>query len=620
MSLTRLVKADTGVDISQTIILERFSQYLNLKNRDTLLISRMKDSGYCMGFTVLAMYAMYLELTRPLMKGETAQRDDWRWLKSAYSRLSRWDGSMENLNKKSGTGRKLRRDTERLISLIEYIQQSNNYEPSSQMRVHNKLIAANGLRFVREYTLAGIFNKNDFIKSINIQAGVKHENRNTLLIDELIKENRLVYLSCVSHVVGIIKNNNQYFYYNSNSCDGWEIYSRDEIKLLLDAVFEGNFSDDSNELPLSINVFRNHADRAAKYPAQMQLLHAVDQSDDLKSKSHPEITALYLAADIGCRNSLRYHLKRQPVKDLQYVNMASHIGQTPLHAAAREGFDGVIMDLIEAGANVNVLDDTGWTPLICAANSGYLSTVKILLENNADPNLSETEYFTPLDSAVSKGNIELTRLLFEYQANANSRTCLRITPLHRAVQNNRFDIADLLFENGAEINVKDKYGSTPFNEAMEYLHFDMMEYLLQKPGIKIDKIEYENLDKLASQYSQDARIQQCLLKAQPLYLLSIIRQQLSHANISQCLHKKAFQMLRATCKQIKKDDLSPEKQMTLLLENMLPLFNRISLSLKKSLWFPPDLAEPIIKFANRVNIHVNNLGEAEYKRTVCTFF
>jgi hypothetical protein len=267
-----------------------------------------------------------------------------------------------------------------------------------------------------------------------------------------------------------------------------------------------------------------------------------------------------------------------------------------------------------------VLDDTGWTPLICAANSGYLSTVKILLENNADPNLSETEYFTPLDSAVSKGNIELTRLLFEYQANANSRTCLRITPLHRAVQNNRFDIADLLFENGAEINVKDKYGSTPFNEAMEYLHFDMMEYLLQKPGIKIDKIEYENLDKLASQYSQDARIQQCLLKAQPLYLLSIIRQQLSHANISQCLHKKAFQMLRATCKQIKKDDLSPEKQMTLLLENMLPLFNRISLSLKKSLWFQPDLAEPIIKFANRVNIHVNNLGEAEYKRTVCTFF
>jgi ankyrin repeat protein len=64
-------------------------------------------------------------------------------------------------------------------------------------------------------------------------------------------------------------------------------------------------------------------------------------------------------------------------------------GESCLHQAARNGHDGVIELMINAGSNVNVKvnnDEYGMSPLFYAISNGHLSAVKILVRSGADVN------------------------------------------------------------------------------------------------------------------------------------------------------------------------------------------------------------------------------------------
>ena len=50
-------------------------------------------------------------------------------------------------------------------------------------------------------------------------------------------------------------------------------------------------------------------------------------------------------------------------------------------------FPSAIIDLLEAGANVNAVDQSGFTALMHASQKGNVCVVKILLDNGADPNI-----------------------------------------------------------------------------------------------------------------------------------------------------------------------------------------------------------------------------------------
>jgi ankyrin repeat protein len=50
-------------------------------------------------------------------------------------------------------------------------------------------------------------------------------------------------------------------------------------------------------------------------------------------------------------------------------------------------FPNAILDLLEAGANVNAMDEAGFTALMYAAQKGRSCVVKILLDNGADPGI-----------------------------------------------------------------------------------------------------------------------------------------------------------------------------------------------------------------------------------------
>ncbi len=89
---------------------------------------------------------------------------------------------------------------------------------------------------------------------------------------------------------------------------------------------------------------------------------------------------------------------------------------TALIAAAHLGHDGVVRELIKAGAPLDHVNNLGWTALIEAivlGNGGARHTqcVRDLLAAGANPNLADRNGTSPLSLAQGRGYQEMVRLI-----------------------------------------------------------------------------------------------------------------------------------------------------------------------------------------------------------------
>ncbi len=89
---------------------------------------------------------------------------------------------------------------------------------------------------------------------------------------------------------------------------------------------------------------------------------------------------------------------------------------TALIAAAHLGHDGVVRELIRAGAPLDHVNNLGWTALIEAVILGdggprHAETVRLLLEAGADPKLADRNGITPLQHARQRGYTQMVTLI-----------------------------------------------------------------------------------------------------------------------------------------------------------------------------------------------------------------
>jgi|GEM_PF-2560460 hypothetical protein len=600
--MTRSITVD--VDISQTLILQKFVAYLKINKRDAMLIEEM-DSGHCMGFTVLALYALLLELTVPLKKNPDVrrkQRDDWIWMKNALSRLSRWDEKPESLNKKTISAKKLRRDTERLISLIVFFQNSASYIASTQMRTHCHLYEGSDRPFYQEYSFAGLFTPEEFTQTIEISGNSPDNPVKTSLLKEIIKENRMVFISCLNHVTGVIKHENQYYFYNSNAKFGWAIYQEDEFDKLAEAFCSAHYENIQKKLPYNISVLSRISEKREAYVSQDKLLAALNQTPCVIGEDTYASTALYVAADVGCRKSVRYYLANPPIPLNEYVNKACSDNETPLHVAAREGFTDIVIDLLNAGANIDALNDSHESSLLRSTRSGYENTVKILLQRGADPDVADKHAFTPLYVAVSKENQALVQLLLSGNANVNKKSYLGNSPLHKAVQNGNQKIVELLLARGADVNARNSQYKTPFHEAITGRQYNVIETLLDSPLIQITAEDYDMLKKAAEANPKNVQLKHCLAKAQPAYMAHIIKQQLEALKRNNArIYLKGVKKLEESTQAMINPDLNSRDKSLLLLQQMLPVLGDAGKT-SLSIWKKSRLVDPILRFASSIDI------------------
>ncbi|KAL6068709.1 hypothetical protein STEG23_012549 [Scotinomys teguina] len=97
--------------------------------------------------------------------------------------------------------------------------------------------------------------------------------------------------------------------------------------------------------------------------------------------------------------------------------------QTPAHIAAFGGHPQCLVWLIQAGANINKPDCEGETPIHKAARSGSLECISALVGNGAHTDLRNASGLTAADIAQTQGFQECTQFLLSLQNHQMSRFC-----------------------------------------------------------------------------------------------------------------------------------------------------------------------------------------------------
>lgn len=137
--------------------------------------------------------------------------------------------------------------------------------------------------------------------------------------------------------------------------------------------------------------------------------------------------------------------------DATLANAVASDGFSPLGLACFFGRQKTAAVLLQRGAEVNRPADnpTRVMPIHSAAAGNHPGIVLLLLENGAQVNARQQGGFTPLHAAAQNNNVEMVSLLIEYGADVNARTDANQTPLGVAKESGAESVGQLLVVYGA---------------------------------------------------------------------------------------------------------------------------------------------------------------------------
>ncbi|XP_038027801.1 ankyrin repeat domain-containing protein 39 isoform X2 [Anas platyrhynchos] len=114
-----------------------------------------------------------------------------------------------------------------------------------------------------------------------------------------------------------------------------------------------------------------------------------------------------------------------------------------------------------------------------AARDGDEARVLQLLERRGEPSETDTAGYTALHYASRNGHLGVCRLLLQRGARCDARTPGGATALHRACYCGHLPVVRLLLEHGADPSAADGDGRTGLHKAAECGHRDVCALLLQ---------------------------------------------------------------------------------------------------------------------------------------------
>src|SRR3990167_8300485 len=339
-------------NISQIVVLAKLKTYLTQQQRDPDFIAKIM-SGYCSGLCTVAAYSQWLALQPSTSdeQGKPKPRDDWPWMKSVLTMLSQWD-------QYSLFTKEQQIDIERLVSLIEYFQNIAQYTKTPQGELQESLKDTRERRLTKTYTLAGVFTIKDL--------------RALLLTPQ---DNTLLLIESHDHMISILEQNNQYYYYNANDTHGRQIYDKNQLNDLLIKIagaMDATTIDTPLLLALRFFSFTPQTFNTQILPSPEAFLASLPDYHQRITGVHnqaDQYTAIYIAAEIGCLASLTFHLNQHP----EMINDKSPDGYTPAFIAADLGNIEALCILAKYGANLNVALLNGATPAFIAAQQGQSS-------------------------------------------------------------------------------------------------------------------------------------------------------------------------------------------------------------------------------------------------------
>jgi uncharacterized protein len=151
-----------------------------------------------------------------------------------------------------------------------------------------------------------------------------------------------------------------------------------------------------------------------------------------------------------------------------------------LAVAAKRGNLPVVIQMTEAGANLEVTTLSGETPNMLAASAGWHIIIDYLIAQRVNLRCKNQEGSTALAIAAAKGHFEAVRSLLE----ADRTVCaikdgLGRTPLAVAAAGGHFKVLSLLCNaDRSQVNEPDNQGLSPFFKAACGGHTECMKVLV----------------------------------------------------------------------------------------------------------------------------------------------
>jgi ankyrin repeat protein len=179
----------------------------------------------------------------------------------------------------------------------------------------------------------------------------------------------------------------------------------DEIRRLAQTRADLGARDENGRTPLHVAVFQGHG------PAARALMEAGADPALLDDQRYDSVTIAAVRDDVPTLSALL-------AAGASARLVTSVYDGTALIAAAHLGHDGIVRELIRAGAPLDHVNNLGWTALIEAVilgNGGprHVETVRALVEAGARADLADRAGITPLQHARSRGYQAIVTVLAE---------------------------------------------------------------------------------------------------------------------------------------------------------------------------------------------------------------
>ncbi len=142
-----------------------------------------------------------------------------------------------------------------------------------------------------------------------------------------------------------------------------------------------------------------------------------------------------------------------------------------LRQAAADGKLLRVETFLGQGVNAESADARGMTPLHLAAKNGYQNEVALLLRQGAAVKPKSQDGITPLSIAVQEGRRDLVALLLANGAQVNEQVQIGgVTLLHVGAYRGDQEIISLLLQHGADKQARMTSGERPVDLAQQQGH------------------------------------------------------------------------------------------------------------------------------------------------------